>query len=391
MNSDIDSTYDPQKNKERYLAWKDGGAKLDAVSDMNEKMILKYVFDMERGINVNGRKKGRSYAQLNTLRGRMAFLARILYKLYEIKDITKTNQEQIHDLFDQMRKGTIVKTNGKPYLASHDYVKVFKAFWNWYMRIMRKQNQNVPNIVIDLYGNADRKPKWVYFTIEEMQIMAEQSKFENKALMYFLFDSGLRAPTELMNVRKSDLIEKDGTYELNIRDETSKTFGRRIKLMICSRLLKEYIKSFNDKDFIFKGDQRTINQYLSRKAKEILGKDGVTMYDYRHNSACYWVPRYKNESALKYRFGWKKDIMIHYYTEFLGMKDTIQEEDLLVDVTKSQIENQLQQKDQELSILKERQKAMESQIEQIQKILAQKEIRELVDKLPPNKLMKSTT
>ena len=50
--------------------------------------------------------------------------------------------------------------------------------------------------------------------------------------MMFLFDSGIRSPTELMNVKVSDLF--NDFKELNIREEISKTFGRRIKLMICS-------------------------------------------------------------------------------------------------------------------------------------------------------------
>lgn len=33
--------------------------------------------------------------------------------------------------------------------------------------------------------------------------------------------------------------------------------------------------------------------------------------------------------------------MIHYYSEFLGMKDTITEEDMLIDITKTEIEKRL--------------------------------------------------
>ena len=65
------------------------------------------------------------------------------------------------------------------------------------------------------------------------------------------------------------------------------------------------------------------------------------MYDFRHCSCCYWLPRYKSESALKFRFGWKKSDKIHYYSEMLGMRDTISEEDLLIDVTKTELEKRL--------------------------------------------------
>lgn len=80
----------------------------------------------------------------------------------------------------------------------------------------------------------------------------------------------------------------------------------------------------------------------------------LTMYDFRHISCCYWMPRYKSESALKYRFGWKKSDKIHYYSELLGMKDTINEEDMLVDVTKTEIEKKLESAEKEKAMMQER-------------------------------------
>ena len=89
------------------------------------------------------------------------------------------------------------------------------------------------------------------------------------------------------------------------------------------------------------------------------------MYDFRHCSCCYQLPRYKSESALKYRFGWKKSDKIHYYSELLGMKDTISEEDLLVDVTKTEIEKRLEKSEKEKDILQERLEGMEGQMAKV--------------------------
>jgi len=66
------------------------------------------------------------------------------------------------------------------------------------------------------------------------------------------------------------------------------------------------------------------------------------------------LPRYKSESALKYRFGWKKSDKIHYYSEMLGMKDTISQEDMLMDVTKTEIEKKLEKSENEKEVLQER-------------------------------------
>ena len=91
----------------------------------------------------------------------------------------------------------------------------------------------------------------------------------------------------------------------------------------------------------------------------------LTMYDLRHCSCCYWLPRYKSESALKYRFGWKESDKIHYYSELLGMSDTISQEDLLVDLTKTELEQKYQKSEKEKEIMQETLKAMGIQVAKI--------------------------
>jgi hypothetical protein len=96
----------------------------------------------------------------------------------------------------------------------------------------------------------------------------------------------------------------------------------------------------------------------------------MSLYDFRHNSACYWLPRYKSESALKYRFGWKKSEMVHYYTEFLGMKDTIQNEDLYVDITKTELEQQIEQERKSRLLLEDDVAEMKKMIKTIKENIA---------------------
>src|SRR3989344_7536535 len=96
------------------------------------------------------------------------------------------------------------------------------------------------------------------------------------------------------------------------------------------------------------------------------------MYDFRHISCCYWLPRYKSESALKYRFGWKGSDKIHYYSELLGMRDTIAEEDLFIDVTKTEIEKELLRERKEKDLMREELDEMKKQmtlVSQLQRIL----------------------
>jgi len=285
-------------------------------------------------------------------------------------------EDQLHEFFTNMRKGIIKRKDGKRYQTTSDFVKDFKAFWHWYIKIQKKEGDIVEDITSDLDSSRE-KSLWVYLTEEQVRKICNKAKYEYRVLIMFLFDSGIRAPTELMNIKISDLFN-DFT-ELNIRDEISKTFGRRIKLMICSDLLKEYVKDKKliKEDYLFKISPPVVNKYLQRLSKKIFGDkeseagekySRITMYDFRHCSACYWLPRYKSESALKYRFGWKSSRFIHYYTELLGMKDTISEEDLLIDLTKTDIEKRLIKTEQENDLLNEKIKVMEGQMRDIQEL-----------------------
>ncbi len=271
-----------------------------------------------------------------------------------------------------MRKGEIRKQNGTIYQSTGDFVKIFKAFWHWWMKINRKQDKEIKDITLDLDMRTD-KPRWVYLTEDQIKKLCNNCTFKYKVLIMFLFDTGIRAPTELMNVKVSDFY--NDFKELNIREEVSKTFGRKIKLMICSPLIKEFIESekLGQEDYLFQISPPSVNQYLKRLAKKILGNkeslagqkySELTMYDFRHCSCCYWLPRYKSESALKFRFGWKKSDKIHYYSEMLGMRDTITEDDMLLDITKTELENRLQKSEREKEIIQERMDSMEAQMEE---------------------------
>lgn len=200
----------------------------------------------------------------------------------------------------------------------------------------------------------------------------------------FLFDTGIRSPTELINIKVSDLY--NDCKELQIREEISKTFGRKIKLMLCSEMIKDYIRGqkLGISDHLFLIKPATVNRYLQRLATRVFGEDEtlagqkyseITMYDFRHISCCYWLPRYKSESALKYRFGWKKSDKIHYYSEMLGMKDTISEEDLFLDTTKTEIERRIEKSEKDKELMQEKINSMEEEMKTILGL-----VREMVEK-----------
>ena len=105
----------------------------------------------------------------------------------------------------------------------------------------------------------------------------------------------------------------------------------------------------------------------------------ISMYDFRHSSACYWLPRYKSESAYKFRFGWKENKMIHYYTKLLGMKDTIQENDIILsDVGKSKMGPQISVVNNSAEIMGSK---YESEIKEMRDAMKKELVREILKEL----------
>jgi len=369
---------DPYKHKERYEKWKQKTKDIiPEVSETNSLIIKQYLKDMELGINIsNVSVKGpRSYSRLNSLKDRMIFFCKKFKELYDVNKITDIKEEKLFEFFSGMLNGKIKTKKGKTYHSADTFARIFKAFWHWHIKVSGKKGVQIEDISQDLDARQE-KPKWVYLNEEQVRKICDSAKYEYRVLIMFLLDTGIRSPTELINVKVSDLF--NNCKELNIRKEIVKTgsFGRRIKLMLCSELLRKYIdnKGLKSDDYLFEIKSYTANKYLKRLAIRVLGDSiseagkrysEISLYDFRHIACCYWLPRYKSESALKYRFGWKKSDKIHYYSELLGMRDTIEEEDLLVDVTKTEIEKRLERSEKEKEIIQEKMAVMEKQLAQI--------------------------
>jgi len=382
-NSKGELVIDPHRSKEKYKAW---NKKISGISEKNNEAIVLYLEDMRRGINISPKatKGKRGYNRLLSQRHRLKKIAVYLEEYYHITDIMARSDEEIKvlkrsimDLIEKMEDGEIVRADGKRYTAVADYIKGFKAWWHWHMTYMHNEHGKIlPDICEYITAKDRRKPQFEYFgevgsmSVEQgFKKMMSHAKRKYQILMAFLFDSGIRCPTELMNVKRKDItpIKDTPYYTLNIREETSKTFGRKIKLMLCHELLRDFLEEnqFEPDEFLFKISPPTVNKYLKRLGERALGKKGITMYDFRHNSACYWLPRYDKENALLYRFGWKDSKMIHYYTELMGMRDTIQEENMLVDITKTELEKELEQERKQRILLDERLTSMSSKMEKI--------------------------
>jgi len=365
---------DPYNHQQKYHDWKSKALQsgIPNLKKENSDKIINFILEMELGLNVSAKsvKGSRSPVHLNNLRQRMIFITRHLEKRHNNVSLDNVTEEMLFSLFNDMRNGQLKRVDGKTYQSATDFVKVFKSFWHWHMKANKKKGKLLEDITTDL-DTSKEKPKWVYFTEDQFNRLVNNATPRIRTLMMFLYDTGIRAPTELMNIKVSDFY--NDFQELEIRNEISKTFGRRIKLMLCSDCIKEFIatKKLNPDDFVFKINYASVNRSLKELARKVLGDEKspagqkyseLTMYDFRHNSCCYWLPRYKSESALMYRFGWKKSDKIHYYSELLGMKDTITKADLELEKSNK---FEPQNKDAEKEMLRNRLALMEQQMKQL--------------------------
>ncbi len=377
---------------------------LMGISRQHSQVLTRYVLELAAGKNTaRGHRKGpRSYGHLISVRNHLRGIL-IIFERQTSKFTMDFTEDDVLAVFSGLRLGTIKSQRGMPYLDVSTYAKGFCAFWRWHMRVQLLSGLPVIDVVQNLDTSPDHKPVWHHFTLKDVERMADIAPyFEYKALMYFLFDSGIRAPKEMMNVRVMDLspIPDSSQLHLTIRHETSKTFGRKIKLMLCSEIIKKYIdnEKLKGADFLFSKSPIVYNRVLAKLGHKILGvgtprqqrlpngdlhktliRHGITMYDFRHNSVCHYLPIYKSENQLKYRYGWKKTDMIVYYSEYIGMKDTITEEDMLIDTSKTELEKNLAKEQQKVNRLEEQFEAQKIEMEDRMKKLEAKLFQQYAD------------
>jgi hypothetical protein len=66
------------------------------------------------------------------------------------------------------------------------------------------------------------------------------------------------------------------------------------------------------------------------------------LYDIRHNASCYWLQRYPTRQGLMYRMGWSREKMVMYYSEFLGLTDQIDDDDMVTGEEKTKYEKRIE-------------------------------------------------
>ncbi len=331
---------DAYKFAERWEGFKKNNFKsVEGVRTADHKLLIEFLKDMELGLNTPLGRNGKRGA------GTLLNLAshNILFLRNFDKPLTKVTKKDVHELEDKITRGIIKKNNGENFAQFGNYIKDFKVFVGWLVRTQKIKE----NITIDISAKTT-KPSWVFLSEEQIKQFFNKLSFDMRVVCWFMYDSGSRV-TEA-NSLKIENFSKDFT-EVNIPDEVSKTFGRTISLKLCSQFLKEYVKEHKLKsgDYLFRKDLWTMNKYLKYNCAKMFGKEKVsnpkckglygnfTLYDIRHNATCYWLNRYPTHKGLMYRFGWKRADKIDYYSEFLGVRDELTDDNMVIGEDKNKV------------------------------------------------------
>jgi len=350
-------------NQARYEKWKNdvSSTGVEGISPKNFELILKHLSNLE--------EKGSHYNTINGRKTRLVKLVRMLEK-EGVSNLLVLKESIAYDVLKN---------------ESIDDLKGFCAFWRWLMKVQKKiyleskgkKGKLLPDVCEEFLTKKRGENSFVYFSFDDLKKMLPYFNQDEQVMLLFMFDTIIRSPTELMNVKVSDL--HDDFSELRIRDETSKTFGRVIKILLCKKELKDYIKrkKLKEDDFLFDYPPSTINKRLKEIAKKVFGdkmsKAGepyskLALYDFRHSGAIHWrLGAYKSKiDALMYRGGWNNLTILNYYTKKIGMQDSIEKQDLLIGVDKNELERQIEEQKKEIEKLNTDKIILQDKVEKIE-------------------------
>lgn len=340
------------------------------ITKENSKLFTSYILDMEQGINLpkHSVKGARSLSTLNRVRSKMKGIIVNLQKA-GIKDISKIKEKELIDFFSEWNK-----------THSIDYVKRFKAFWNWWMTKNRRQGKIITDITEQLDTRTKRESTFVWLTKEQFDKLRSFFTEDEQVMLMFCFDTIIRAPTELASLKVEDIYEKGKDVWVDIPNEISKTFGRKFNLLYSGEQVLKYIKRNQKKpnDFLFSFSPSMINKRLQKIAKQLWGNKkseggeyfkNITLYDLRHSGAIHFRQLFQKTGqsldVLRERGGWTDFKMINYYTKRLGLDGHIQREKIMLEEEKSELEKRITKLEKFIKYLSQNEDLSPEEIENI--------------------------
>jgi len=192
-----------------------------------------------------------------------------------------------------------------------DYWCMFRIFIKWLK----------PKIDIREYKLKLKKkfklPEEILTLDEIRKIILSAKSIRDRTMISLLYDSGSR-PSELLNLKKNDIIfDDDGLIVLF----NGKTGSRRIRIITTldsDKFLEEYLE-FNSQDLVFgKLTIERLNQIVKEYAQKIGIHKRVYSYIFRHSRATH-LAKHLTEQQLKIYLGWSMSSkMVAIYVHLSG-------------------------------------------------------------------------
>lgn len=361
---------DIYKHDDLYKNWKEDALNcgIDNLTKENSDILIKFIFDLEAGVNVNGSKKGgRSTARLNNVRQRMSQMFRMM-QARGIKNFSVTSRKDLLQLeidvaefFKEMRNGEIKTDKGNIYKSVDTYVSIFKSFWHWYQKVNRKKGKVIFDITLDLDATPN-DPKFVYITHKDFkEKYLPHFDEDEQTFLLFVFDSLIRWPTEALSLTVNNTYNENGDVWVHIPKEIAKTKrDRDFNLLMCGDEILDYIKrkKLEPADYLFNLSPPGFIDKMQKVAKQIWGDSishpkagelykNITPYDLRHSGAIYYrIMAKKNPGeisldAVRERGGWSNFKMLDYYTKFIGIDGKIEKRGLLTKKEMTDMEKEI--------------------------------------------------
>ncbi len=372
---------DIYKHDALYKNWKEDALNcgIDNLTKENSDMLIKFIFDLETGVNVSGSKKGgRTPARLNNVRQRMSQMFRMMeargvknFAVTSKKDLMKLEKD-VAEFFKEMRGGEIKTDKGNTYKSVATYVRVFKSFWHWNQKVNRKKGKVIFDITQDVDASSN-EPKFVYLTKDDFLNKFLPHFDENEqTFLLFCYDSIIRFPTEVLSLTAENVYKEDGEVWVHIPKEIAKTKRERhFNLLLSGNEIMDYIQrnKIAPKDYIFNLSPPVFIDKMQKVAKQLWGdqvshqKAGelfnkITPYDLRHSGAIYlrimakMNPGDISLDAIRERAGWSDFKMLDYYSKFIGIDGKIEKRGLLTKKDMTEMEEQMAKQSKEMMLLR---------------------------------------
>lgn len=173
----------------------------------------------------------------------------------------------------------------------------FKIFVRWI-----KPKINLENYKLH-FRRLKKLPDEILNIDEIRKIISFAETVRNRAMMSILYDSGCR-PSELLNLRRCDVIFDEKGLTLRINGKTGERKIRVVTTTDSDKILQDYFtKEFDNSERIFPITVERLNHILKKISKRARIKKRIYPYLFRHSRATH-LAQHLTEQQMKIYFGW---------------------------------------------------------------------------------------